>query len=312
MANTIEYGMGGERPYDLYYQHSGQTPVPSVLLAGCVGLAAGLALAYGYAYAIEYVPSHKLRLLMTALFGVALGAVTAGIAKAGKVRSVAVVLALVGVVTLAAYWFAWVVWIKAVLDRIGGPNLKFSLGQLITSPALLWDLLQLINENGTWMMSKGDKEPVRGTFLTLIWLGEALSIFGCAFGVAVPMLRDAMFCEACNRWCAKPITLRQTAVGDPKTLKESLEAHDFTYVNSLPPADPRRHWVLNYEHCPNCRQLHAISVLDRTLKMNKKGQVTANKTRKLLTRLLIDSEEAQELRFPGSKPVAQVPPPPPQ
>ena len=113
--STLQYGMGGERPYGLYYRHSGHTPVASLLLAGALGIVAGVVLAVVYAYLIEVVPFIKLRFLATMGFGAGVGALTAAIAKAGKVRSTAVVLALVGVVTLVAYYFAWVFWLKLVL-----------------------------------------------------------------------------------------------------------------------------------------------------------------------------------------------------
>lgn len=312
MTTPIEYRQGGERPYDLYYRHSGYTPVPSIVLAGLAGLAAGLVVAFIYAYAIEYIPFIKLRFLATVGFGAIVGGVTAAIAKAGKVRSVAVVMAIVAVVTLAAYYFAWVVWVKAVLDRYGGPRFHVSLGTLLSTPTMFKDLVQMLNETGTWAMSKSDKENVSGTFLTVIWLIEAAAIFGMAFVVAVPMVRSEMFCETCNRWCGKAVTLRQTAKGDPKLLKESLEAHDFSYLNSLGPAQSGQFWSLEYEGCNKCNGLHALSVREHKVTVNKKGAVTGNTNKMLVTKLLLEPDELAELKAPRP-PVGQVPPmvPPP-
>jgi MFS family permease len=82
--STLQYGMDGERPYGLYYRHSGHTPIASLLLAGTLGMAAGVAMALVYAYLIEVVPFIKLRFLATMGFGAAVGAVTAAIARAAR------------------------------------------------------------------------------------------------------------------------------------------------------------------------------------------------------------------------------------
>src|SRR5260221_7541009 len=112
MITQLQYGMEGDRPYSLYYQHSGKTPLISILLAALAGIAVGIVLAFAYAYVDAWCPYAKGRMLATVVFGLGIGGATAAIAKAGKVRSLAVVLALVATVTLVAYYFAWIFWVE--------------------------------------------------------------------------------------------------------------------------------------------------------------------------------------------------------
>lgn len=293
MTTQLQYGMGGDRPYSLYYRHSGQTPIAAIVLAGAAGIAVGIVAAAAYAYAIEYVPYLKLRACATAFFGLAVGAVTTSIAKAGKVRSAAVALALVGVVTLVAYYFSWVFWIKAVFDRYlsDRPNFHITHTMLITRPVLFARSIEMLNDSGTWAMSRTDKDNTRGTFLALIWLAEAAAIFACSIGVALSMLKADVFCESCRKWCGKAVTLRRIATGDPQQLRASLEAHDFSYVNALPPATGNQFWSLEHQQCRGCNQLHALSVKDTKQVVNKKGQVQQTKTKLLIDKLLLTPEE---------------------
>jgi hypothetical protein len=307
MTPQLQYGMGGDRPYSLYYQHSGKTPILSILLAGLAGVAAGICLAFAYAYVDAWCPYAKGRALGTFVFGMGVGGATAAIAKAGKVRSLAVVLALVATATFVAYYFSWIFWIHAALERFveGKTSRLPSYDRLITSPVLLVRYIQLFNENGYWSMSSSGKDAPHGIFLTLIWISEAATVFGTAIGVAYSTARANMFCESCNCWCTKPVNLRNTAAGELGAARPALEAHDFSHLDRLGSATDARHfWSVDYEHCPRCNQLHAITIKDHTNAIDKKGAVKAKKVKTVIDRLLLDTDEIRTLRNPASVPVA--------
>jgi hypothetical protein len=303
--STLQYGMGGERPYGLYYRHSGHTPVASLLLAGALGIVAGVVLAVVYAYLIEVVPFIKLRFLATMGFGAGVGALTAAIAKAGKVRSTAVVLALVGVVTLVAYYFAWVFWLKLVLaEPFARGGVELTVTRIITRPDAFARLIGLVYENGTWAASKSDTEATKGTMLGIVWLIEAVSIFGCAFLVAVPMVRAQMFCERCNRWCGGPTALRLVAPQDPADLRKAMEAREWAHVAALAPGGPPHYFTLELHGCSTCNNLYALSVRETKQAIDKKGRVTATNNKLLIDKLIVLREEAEWLRNPTAPPAA--------
>lgn len=303
MTTQLQYGMEGDRPYGLYYEHSGRTPLPSVLLAGLVGIVAAVAAGVAYAYVIEFVPYIKLRGLAACGFGALAGFVTARIAKAGKVRSLSVGLAIVGVATLAGYYACWLVWIKNLLGTAPiGAQIGF--GDLIIHPNILFAIISNIASEGVWRMSEHDTENVKGVFLVLIWIAEAAAIFGIAFLAASQVLRGEMFCETCNRWCGHPATLRRVAIGDPIRLKQSLETHDFSYLDSLPPGNVEKHWEVAHDYCSSCDRLHALTIKQHTITRNKKGRVTAQKHTTLVNRLIIEGIEAQAIRSGPRQPAA--------
>jgi hypothetical protein len=234
-------------------------------------------------------------------FGAAVGAVTAAIAKGGKVRSTAVVLALVGVVTLVAYYFAWVFWLKLVLaEGFARNGIELTVTRLITRPDIFARLIGVVYENGTWAASRSDTEATKGVMLGIVWLIEAASIFGCAFLVAVPMVRAQMFCERCNRWCGKPASLRNVAPEDPAALRTALEARDWTRVSALPPGGPPHYLALELHGCSTCNNLYALSVRETKQTIDKKGRVTGTKNKLIIDKLVVLREEAEWLRNPGA------------
>ena len=302
MTTQLQYGMGGERPYSLYYEHSGKTPLASILLAGLAGIAIGIVLAYAYAYLDAYCPYGKLRMLGTFFFGAGLGAGTAAIAKVGKVRSLPVVLALVAAATLVAYYFCWAFWIHAAFDRFdtGSAGVRLpTLAELITNPLLLFRCIRLFNSMGYWSETSSGKDAATGTLLTVFWIGEAAIIFGTALAVARATVRSTMFCEACTRWCTKPVRLRSTAAGDVAQARAALEAHDLAYLDRLGPAtSTEQFWTVEYEQCDQCSKLHAITIKSYKNTLNKKGEVKGTKIKTVINRLLLEPEEVAALRSP--------------
>jgi len=329
MTTQLQYGLGGERSYSLYYQHSGKTPIISILLAGLAGVAAGIVLAFIYAYIDAWCPYAKGRALAAVVFGLGVGGATAAIAKAGKVRSLAVVLALVATATVVAYYFSWIFWIEAVFQRFAeGKTARFpTYAQLILNPAALFRYIQLFNANGYWSMTSSGKDAATGIGLTLIWIAEAAGIFGTAFTVAYATARSAMFCEACNRWCNKMVTLRTLPAADAAQTRAALEAHDFS---SLVPrgahVDPAHFWSLDYEHCHFCNKLHALTIRNHKRTIDKKNRIKGQKVKNLIDRLLVDPDEIKAIRYPApvaapvpiaapmavAAPVAVAAPTPPQ
>jgi len=313
MTTQLQYGMGGDRPYSLYYQHSGKTPLASILLAGLAGIAIGIVLAYAYAYLDAYCPYAKGRALGTLAFGMGLGAATAAVAKVGKVRSLPVVLALVAAAAIVSYYFCWAFWVHAALDRFVDTKASGqlpTLGQFVTRPLLLFNAVRFFNRNGYWSTTSSANDATTGVGLTIIWAIEAAAILGLALVVAGATVRASMFCEACNRWCTKPIRLRATAAGDVAQARAALEAHDLAYLDRLGPAtSPVQFWTVEYEQCDQCSKLHAITIKSFKNTLNKKGEVKSTKIKTVVNRLLLEPEEVATLRNPPQATAPVAPPP---
>jgi hypothetical protein len=163
-------------------------------------------------------------------------------------------------------------------------------------------LIGAVYENGTWAASRSDTEATKGVMLGIVWLIEAASIFGCAFLVAVPMVRAQMFCERCNRWCGKPAALRAVAPQDPGALRKAMEARDWAHVAALPPGGPPHYFTLELHGCSACNNLYALSVRETKQTIDKKGRVTGTNNKLLIDKLVVLREEAEWLRNPGAPP----------
>src|SRR5688572_4052988 len=172
---------------DLYYRHSGMIPIGGLLLTLAGGLVVGVVGAIAYAYLLRWIPIIYLCILLPLALGGLIGFVVGLLARAGRLRNNAITLALVVLVTLVAYYVAWVFWIKATLGE------RLSAGMLIRSPEILWRAISILNETGTWSFKRSD--PVNGLFLSLIWLTEAVVIFGTAIVAWSATAGDDVYCE---------------------------------------------------------------------------------------------------------------------
>jgi hypothetical protein len=278
-------------------------PVTGVLLTLLGGVAVAVVGAIVYAYAVRYIPFVYITFFCTIAFGALIGFVMGLLARAGRLRNRLVTLVLMLAVTLIAYYFAWLFWVRATLNQIPDAS-RIPTSALVTSPALLWDIITTLNEAGTWSLRSSS--PVSGWFLTLIWFAEAAMIFGLALLTAAGTVSDDMFCETCNRWVPGGTQIRRTVPADPITARQRLEARDFNYMNTLA-ADPegsQRWWSFNHRRCETCENLQALSLIESAIVTDEKGN-TSTKTNVIVDKLLLTPQEAQALLA-----LAAAPPPP--
>src|SRR5882724_364607 len=179
------------------YKHSGNFTVTGLIAGLVTGLVAGFPLAYVYAWGIIQIPEVKLACIATMAYGALVGVAAAMGMKWGKVRN-AKIAGLAAIVPAAAslYW-SWAFWAKNIFLTFAQKELDpFS---LMARPQALWELIKLINEYGTWGMSKGD--TTKGTELWVIWVLEALVVLGIATLASMGVLEMQPFCEKCKLWC---------------------------------------------------------------------------------------------------------------
>ncbi len=296
MANSIQPRYTAVVQPDLFYRHSDTAPPMGLLLAAAMGLIAGIVGAFAYAYLEVWIPIVYLNILLTTGFGAGVGLSTAFGAKLGNVRSSKVVIIIACATTLIAYYLCWIVWAKAILDR-DVPDHTVTLGLLLRSPGDLYYLISALNGVGTWAIGHGTSaQNVSGIFLTLVWIIEAGVIFTCSVLAAKFFANARIFCEGCSVWGEKEAELRLTAPGDSLAVRRSLEAHDFSYLLSLPKvaAGAYHKWATLHEKCSICGKLNAISIIERTVKVEKKKKKMVEK--RLLHRLLVHPQEVEQLR----------------
>lgn len=270
-----------------YYRHSGRFSARGLVQGAIVALAIGAMAAVLYAYADEYVPSVKLAFVLCLLFGGVVGVTTAAAMQRGNVRNTAITVAVTLFVATFAYCVSWPVWLYAMLHR-NAPDLHLNPAQLFLRPGMTARLIGQVNEVGAWRMSSADTEPVRGPFLTVIWISEALGIVGFAAVVAVGRAKRLPFCEGCERWCGPPALVRTTGLAGRAELKRELEAGNFSVLNTLGPAVPSSGRWLTFEHqACNCGRLQTLTVRAFAASRDRKGRVTRQRVTSTIAKQLL-------------------------
>ncbi len=289
---TLSYSSG--QTVGSYYSHSGKAPPAGVIAGLVVGLIAAPIVAAVYAYGDLYIPFVYLNILLTLAFGAALGLVPSSVLRRSKVRNAAVVLIVVGICTLVGYYFSWVFWCFALLQK-AHPSFDASL--LVRNPRVLYEIILDANEKGTWSMGHGD--AVNGIALWGFWAAEAICIFVAALGTSRTYATSLPFCEKCNQWCDKARVAAATAPLDPVEVKRKVEASDFAFTSSLArvPGDAGQFFQWEYSQCPSCKQFNTLSVMATTVTRDKKGRVTRKKTA-VVPRIIVETSVIEKLKTP--------------
>lgn len=266
------------------YKHSGRVPPLGLVIGLGVGLLASLALVYPYDYGIIHIPSVKLRIFCTVIFGFMVGVAAGWGLALGKVRNTRVA-GIAGILTaLAALYVSWGAWLILVLDE---PTSL--LPRLLLRPWAMWQLLQAVNVDGTW---GSGGSATKGVELWIIWILEAATILLLGLLGAVVMMGRLPFCESCEHWCKKAGELLIAATVQPANLKASVDKGDLGFLAEARLAtkkEPR--YSFTWYSCPSCHGLNTLSVTFAQAKSSKQ----------LANHLMISGAEVEVLRNFQSK-----------
>lgn len=293
---------GFARPQPVYYEPSGRVTAAGLAAGLGAGLAAGVVLAFAYSYLIRYVPIVQINFLCTLGYAAGLGAVIGSVMKWGKMRNNAAGLVVAVVVTVASFYFSWAVWLSSLVSGEGG---SVSSVEVALSPFAAWDLLQRVNEVGTWSLGSS-RTPVSGVALWCVWAAEALTVLVVSPLVAWKLQTAEPFCEPCQTWCEEERGVAVLGPAHPDDVKQRCEAKDFPYLRAVGPREEGApEWYrLDLHRCPVCGKTNALSVQRERLKVDKKGNYSVD-SKGLLKGLMLNEADVQHLRLLGGEPAAQ-------
>lgn len=254
------------------YKHSGALG-PSLVLAPILALVAVAALSAAYAYVDVYSPiGGYISLLFIAGFGFGLLFSVSVILKLTKCRSSMFAAALGLGTGLLALYVSWAVFIYALLSR-HEPLFDQSIVEILTSPALVWRVVESINETGWY--SLGDMTPSGGV-LWAFWGIEALVIVGASVMGGIIALSDEVFCERCNRWCDESPNMPRLALPsadeEPAVRQASLAA--LKQLAAATPGEP--HLGVALKACGQCETMATAQVKLISYTVDKEGDVEEN------------------------------------
>jgi hypothetical protein len=274
------------------YRLSGRfTPIGIIAGIAC-GLAAGLPLAFIYAWGIIRIPEAKLASITTLAYGAALGAAVAFGARWGKVRNAQVGGFIAFWVAAASLYVSWAFWIKDVFHTFANQELR-AVG-LMQHPNALWRIIRFVNQYGTWGLSSGS--ATKGTELWVIWALEATAVLVIAMLAAVSVLKLQPFCETCQIWCTSTEKLCLLPVSDVAQTKLLLQQHDLSFLQKLGAGDKKTtNLGAELHSCPNCRELNTLTLRQTFIQQRKFGSPGV-KVVTLANKLLVSRLEADTFR----------------
>lgn len=273
-----------------FYQPSGKVPSAGIFVTLLVILIGVPILSFVYAYANKYCPFIYINFLITAGFGFALGWIISFASGIGKVRSPKFATLMGFVAALLGLYLSWVVWTASIL---GSPDMSFveNIMALLTSPADLWASMKYINEYGTWSLRGG--EAVSGTFLTVIWIIEALII------LILPLLIASMkskqpFCEVGDKWAIKhEPNLKLKYFDNKEQAVAEMIAGDFSSIQPFDEEKVATNHATIELYCCEEGQEYFISLSNKEEKEKKEGEFDSDD---FIEYLRVDKEFADKLK----------------
>ena len=210
----------GLRPY----VSTGKTPFLGLLAGIAAGTASALVMSVIYAYGTIYIPIVQIEFLLTALFGAAIGASTAGVMHRFKVRSRFVIVSWAVLLGIFGWAFSWLPWVFETFR-----SLEIPLAEML-QPFFLVQAIDQVYENGTWSIGSSSTTAVSGVMLGIVWVAEAATIIGLSTLVGVNMSADRVFCEKCESWCTVLVDRALYDLGASAMLRTALAERAMSFI----------------------------------------------------------------------------------
>ena len=247
------------------YKHSGRITFFGVIATAVAGLVAGFPLAFIYAWGIVQISEQHLSGMATMAYGTIIGAIVWLVARSGKVRNVQIVGFLAVCAATASFYWSWAFWVTDIFHTVGQEELntigleELNAFALMQRPHALWELIKLINQDGTWGSIAGN--ATKGAELWIMWVCEAVAVVGTAALTAVTGLQAQPFCEACKVWCSASEKLCLSPAGDLAQTRLQLAQRDFSFLQRLGVGNRNGvHLSAVLHSCPNCGELNTVTL----------------------------------------------------
>lgn len=272
---------------ELYYKSSGKFSAHGLVLMLVGGIVSALIAGVVYGVVTWYMPIIYVNVLLTLGLGFGCGWLVLRLGIALHIRNTTVYLAVALATALAAYYANWVAWIWAASGREA----------MAILPNQVVAVMKVVYEEGAWSMGSSG-EPVKGVFLGLIWLTEALVILIAPLKM-VWDIRDHPYCELTGGWVNDVTVIGPfLPVGESDGWREALEAGEFSKLESLQPlrgdlSNGSVFGQIKLRHAGSPESLHLLSIANVTVNVNDEGKVKLKE--KPVVRDMVIDHESHEL-----------------
>ena len=293
------------------YKPSGESGNAMVLVP-MFAIPLSLIMGIVYAYISVYNPligviSFLLPLGFGALFGLGL---TKAVSLA-KCRNPRLVLLTCGAATVFVMYCVWASFIYVFLDHINAP---VPLTTVFLGPAGIFNTMSLIAVNG-WYTVKGTTPS--GIVLWLFWVCEAGMIAYLAVTMPLNHVKETLFCEDCNDWCAAKKDLARYLPTGETAKNNRIKDGDLTVLAELTPATKTAplYMRLDSQRCGKCSRTSTFQLSQISITKDKNGK-PQEKVEKLTELVILTPESLTKLQDAlvkqASTPVPAKPPAEPE
>ncbi|MDJ0838820.1 MAG: hypothetical protein QNK37_20040 [Acidobacteriota bacterium] len=244
---------------DTYYRHSGRVPLRGLPIA-ITFVAIGVILSTSaYNLVSFFARFHLLDLLLLVPAGYLAGTIlTAGL-RLGKIRNNKTSVALALLTGLMMVYADQAVRLAVRQDA------------LILDPAGLLNALAVIAKQAD-QLSSG---PITGVNpMYAFWAAKAVGLFLTPL-LGTLSLRNAPFCEHCNRWIGEAVELGPYRyIADPMRLKQAVETHQYETLRGLEATviGSSMYSKVRITRCPDCDHTFLLSVDNISVSTDRDGK----------------------------------------
>lgn len=225
-----------------------------------------------YAYIDVYNPVVYLTLLvfLGLLFGIIITQKI--VIKLSKCRSKNSAIVYGLIVGLFGVYSSWCTFLYVMFRK---ENLPIELLELMSNPSMIYELANTLSVDGYYTLFGME---VKGGFLWLIWIIEAIGIVGAGALGGLTVMHKEVFCEECNRWAEDIDFNLRLAIEDKETAKKTIET-EISNILDYPVYDGANsdHIKVNLHQCSKCRNTSTIDVDLVFYATNDKGEIKENK-----------------------------------
>ena len=138
-------------------------------------------------------------------------------------------------------------------------------------PVSVFDMANAFSIDGYYSMFGSD---IKGFFLWLIWIIEAIGIIGAGAVGGLIVLHEEIFCEDCNVWAEKKDVDLRLAIEDQVSAKTAIDS-DATKILEYPiyVGANSEHIQVNLHQCSKCQNTSTIDIDLITYEENDKGEI---------------------------------------
>ncbi|MGX8795272.1 hypothetical protein ACR6HW_04105 [Fusibacter sp. JL298sf-3] len=261
------------------YKESGKFNVARVFWMLLLSSALTLPFAGIYSCVITYIPFVYFNGIVTAIYGVIVGFIVLSVGKSAHIRNHKVMKLVGTVVSLFAVYAQWVFWLKLLSNDVW-----------ILNPLDVLKAIKAILPTGTWGLGTRGSIPVRGIFLALVWLVEAIAIV--VFCLSTATLKE-VYCERCKRWVKEETKGFCRMPEEFDAFKRVLSSGDMSCLDDLEVVKPEEegyYLEFTFGLCAECKEVGRLTLSKLEYYLNSKDKLKKS-SETVLEMMVIDKAQ---------------------